>query len=88
MGGWVGGWVDFNPIIMPLRGPTCKLKPCKISTQVEIASWARVWQYWDSHRVTFYPEKKKYYLEEIEQMKADGFTVKDSFYNDVMKIDD
>ena len=49
VGGWVGGWVDFNPIIMPLRGPTFKLKQCKISTQVEIASWARVWQYhWNS----------------------------------------
>ena len=54
-GGWVGGTVaqpmsrvDFNPIIMPLRGPTCKLKPCKISTQVEIASWARVWQKCDT----------------------------------------
>ena len=39
--------MDFNPIIMPLCGPTCKLKPCKISTQVEIASWARVWQHAD-----------------------------------------
>ena len=46
--------------------------------------------YWNSHRMTFYPEKrkKKYYLEEIEQMKADGFTVNDSFYNKVLKIDD
>ena len=38
------GWVDFTPIIKPLRGPTCMLKTSKISTQVEIASWARVWQ--------------------------------------------
>ena len=44
MGGWVGGRVDFIPIIKPLRGPTCKLKTSKISTQVEVASWARVWQ--------------------------------------------
>ena len=36
--------VDFNPIIKPLRGPTCKLKTSKTSTQVEVASWARVWQ--------------------------------------------
>ena len=38
------GWVDFPPIIKPLRGPTCMLKTSKISTQAEIASWARVWQ--------------------------------------------
>ena len=30
------GWVDFIPIIKPLRGPTCKLKTSKISTQVEM----------------------------------------------------
>ena len=44
--------------------------------------------YWDSHRMTFYPEKKKYYLKEMEQLKNDGFTVKESFYNEVMKCDD
>ena len=42
MGGGVGG---FTPIIKPLCGPTCMLKTSKISTQVEIASWARVGQY-------------------------------------------
>ena len=48
MGGWVAGWVvDFIPIIKPLRGPTCKLKTSKISTQVEVASWARMWQFQD-----------------------------------------
>ena len=31
---WVDGWVDFTPIIKPLRGPTCVLKTSKISTQV------------------------------------------------------
>ena len=31
-------------IIEPLRGPTCKLKLCKISSTVEIPSWTRVWQ--------------------------------------------
>ena len=36
--------MDFTPIIEPLRGPTCMFKTSKISTQVEIASWARVWQ--------------------------------------------
>ena len=40
----MGGWVDYTPMIEPLRGPTCMLKTSKISTQVEIASWARVWQ--------------------------------------------
>ena len=39
---WLG--VDFIPIIKPLCGPTCKLKSNKISTQVELSSWARVWQ--------------------------------------------
>ena len=28
--------MDFIPIIKPLRGPTCKLKTSKISTQVEM----------------------------------------------------
>ena len=43
--GCAGYVVDYTPIIKPLRGPTCMLKTSKISTQVEIASWARVWQY-------------------------------------------
>ena len=45
-------------------------------------------KYWDSHRMKFYPEKKKYYLEEISQMEKDGFTVKESFLNDVLKSKD
>ena len=49
LGGVVGGWVDYTPRIEPLRGPTCMLKTSKISTQVEIASWARVWQYIVKH---------------------------------------
>ena len=44
--------------------------------------------YWDSHRMTFYPKKKKYYLEEIAQMEKDGFTVKESFLNEVLKSKD
>ena len=36
-GGWVGGW--FLHIIMPLRGPTCKLEPAR-SKQGWIPSWA------------------------------------------------
>ena len=43
--------------------------------------------YWNSHRMTFYPHKKRYYLEEIEKMKKDGFIVKE-FINSVMKLDD
>ena len=43
--------------------------------------------YYDSHRMTFYPQKNKYYLEEMEQMKIDGFTVKENFFNQVMKCD-
>ena len=35
--------------------------------------------------MTSYPEKKKYYLEEIEQMKIDGFTVKETYLNNVLK---
>ena len=42
--GSAGYVVDYTPIIEPLRGPTGMLKTSKISTQVEIASWARVWQ--------------------------------------------
>ena len=38
--------------------------------------------------MTFYPEKKKYYLTEIEQMKSDGFTVKESYLNNVLKAKD
>ena len=38
---WVGGWVDFTPIIInPLYSLTVMIKTSKISTQVEIASWA------------------------------------------------
>ena len=44
--------------------------------------------YWDSHRITFYPEKKKYYLKEMEQLRNDGFTVKEKFYNQVMNCED
>ena len=45
-GGWVGcaAYVsDFNYIIMPLCGPTCKLKPCKISSGAVILKLDRVW---------------------------------------------
>ena len=38
---WLGG---HTSIIEPLRGPTCKLELCKISSRVEIPSWTRVWQ--------------------------------------------
>ena len=49
--------MDFTQIIKPLRGPTCMLKTSKISTQVEIASWARAWPKCDSCT-----EKHKYLL--------------------------
>ena len=65
-----------------------KCKTCDFScaTKNELTTHNDV--YWDSHRMCFYPEKKKYYLQEIEQMKKDGFTVKESFYNDVLKCND
>ena len=44
--------------------------------------------YWDSHRRVFDSRKKRYYLEEIEKMESDGFTVKESFYKSVLKCDD
>ena len=44
--------------------------------------------YWDSHRMKFYPKKKKYYLEDIAKIEKDGFTVKGSFLNDVLKSKD
>ena len=56
------------------------------STKEELTEHKDV--YWDSHRMTFYPEKKKYYLEEIEKMKNDGFTVKESYLNNVLKAKD
>ena len=34
--GWVGGWVGGpHCIIIPLRGPTCKLRTCKNSSELE-----------------------------------------------------
>ena len=38
--------------------------------------------------MTFYPHKKRYYLEEIEKMKQDGFKVKEDFIDKVMRLDD
>ena len=40
-GGWVGGWVGgrvggwFNPIIMPLCGPSCKLRLSRFSAKLK-----------------------------------------------------
>ena len=55
-------------------------------TKVELTEHNDI--YWNSHRMTFYPHKKRYYLEEIEQMKKDGFKVQEDFINSVMKLDD
>ena len=44
--------------------------------------------YWDSHRMCLNPRRKKEYLKDFQQMKIDGFTVKESIYNEVMKWDD
>ena len=60
---------------------------CDFSCATKIELTAHNDIYYDSHRMKFYPEKKKYYLEEIEQMKNDGFTVKEGFYKDVLKCD-
>ena len=48
-GGWVraaagAGGKKISRKNIPLRGPTCMLEPCKISSRAEIPSWARVWQ--------------------------------------------
>ena len=48
-GGWVraaagAGGEKISRKNIPLRGPTCMLEPCKISSRAEIPSWARVWQ--------------------------------------------
>ena len=68
---------------------TQKFKCCtcdfSCATKIELTAHNDI--YYDSHRMKFYPEKKKYYLEEIEQMKEDGFTVKEGFYKDVLNID-
>ena len=39
------GLMDTTPKIIPLRGPTCKLRTCKDLSKAEIPSWTRVWQY-------------------------------------------
>ena len=44
--------------------------------------------YWVSHRMCLNPGRKKEYLEDFQQMKIDGFTVRESLYNEVMKWDD
>ena len=44
--------------------------------------------YWDSHRMCLNPRRKKEYLKDFPQMKIDGFTVRESIYNEVMKWDD
>ena len=59
---------------------------CDFSCATKIELTAHNDIYYDSHRMKFYPEKKKYYLEEIEQMKEVGFTVKEVFYKDVLNI--
>ena len=44
--------------------------------------------YYYSHRMGYYPHRKKDYLEEFEQLKSDGFTVKEDIINEVMKWED
>ena len=44
--------------------------------------------YWYSHRMCLDSRRKREYLEEFEQLKTDGFTVKESIYNTVIKWDD
>ena len=44
--------------------------------------------YWTSHRMCLNPRRKKEYLEDFDQMKIDGFTVKESLYQEVLKWDD
>ena len=46
---------------------TCK--PCDFSCATKSELTAHNDVYWDSHRMCFYPVKKKYYLAEIDQMK-------------------
>ena len=45
-------------------------------------------EYWVSHRICLNPGRKKEYLEDFQQMKIDGFTVRESLYNEVLKWDD
>ena len=42
-------------------------------------------KYYYSHRLGYYPHRKKDYLEEFEELKSDGFIVKEDFYNEVLK---
>ena len=65
-----------------------KCYTCDFSCETKIELTAHNDIYWNSHRMTFYPHKKRYYLEEIEKMKQDGFKVKEDFVNRVMRLDD
>ena len=40
--------------------------------------------YWYSHRMCLNPRRKKEYLEEFDQLKLDGFTVKEKVYEEVL----
>ena len=45
-------------------------------------------EYWVSHRMCLNPGRKKEYLEDFQLLKIDGFTVRESLYNEVLKWDD
>ena len=40
--------------------------------------------YWYSHRMCLNPRRKKEYLEDFDQLKLDGFTVKEKVYKEVL----
>ena len=40
--------------------------------------------YYYSHRMSFYPHRKKDYLEEFEELKRDGFVVKEDIVKEVL----
>ena len=40
--------------------------------------------YWYSHRMCLNPRRKKEYIEDFDQLKLDGFTVKEKVYEEVL----
>ena len=39
LAGWVAGWLALPVIIVPLRGPSCKLRLARSSVKLKISRW-------------------------------------------------
>ena len=54
VGGWVGGWVANTYIVMPIRGPTCKI--ARFQAELKFPSWT---EYDNYAKMTFNFFKQK-----------------------------